>query len=71
MINKCKVQDFLKLNWLLKIGFSNDAYKIIWKECKFLTNFSLLQRGNIMWPCYEKDEYSIACLSLCILHNLS
>lgn len=23
MINKCKVQDFLKMNWLLKIGFNN------------------------------------------------
>jgi hypothetical protein len=31
MINKCKVQDFLKMNWLLKIGFNNDAYKIISK----------------------------------------
>lgn len=54
MINKCKVQDFLKLNWLLKVGFSNDAYKIIWKECKFLPIFSLLQRRKIMLLCYEK-----------------
>jgi hypothetical protein len=39
MINKCKVQDFLKMNWLLKIGFNNEAYKIIWREC---TNFVLI-----------------------------
>jgi hypothetical protein len=31
MIDKCKTKDFLKMNWLLKIGFSNEAYKVILK----------------------------------------
>ena len=42
MINKCKVKDFLKMNWLLKVGFSNDAYKIIQRDCNFFIIFSLL-----------------------------
>jgi len=29
MLDKCKTQDFLKMNWLLKVGFSSDAYKVI------------------------------------------
>lgn len=29
MIDKCRTQDFLKMNWLLKVGFSGDAYKVV------------------------------------------
>jgi hypothetical protein len=35
MIHRCSPKEFLKMNWLLKIGFNNEAYKVIQKDCKF------------------------------------
>ena len=32
MVEHCKTKDFLKLNWLLKVGLSSNSYEII-KKC--------------------------------------
>lgn len=34
MIERCKTKDFLKMNWLLKIGFTQQSYQFIIKHCK-------------------------------------
>lgn len=35
MVEHCKTQDFLKMNWLLKVGLSVTAYDLL-KRCIFI-----------------------------------
>ena len=36
MIERCKTKDFMKMNWLLKIGFPQKSYQNLISKCTFL-----------------------------------
>lgn len=36
MIERSKTKDFLKMNWLLKVGLPQDAYNKLLKASKFI-----------------------------------
>jgi hypothetical protein len=37
MVEKTKTRELLKLNWLLKLGLSNDSYKLIYDKFYYKT----------------------------------
>lgn len=37
MVDKTKTNELLKLNWLLKLGFSNNAYRIMYDHFYYKT----------------------------------
>jgi hypothetical protein len=64
MIDRCRTKDFLKLNWLLKVGLPQSQYNLLLKSLHFKTK----QECNGLFHVFRTKELALLNLyfSICL-----